>query len=136
MMKKIIILLPFLLLAFSSCSRYSYINLLHIKQGMNSNEVAEVVSSFFKPSIDVFLIDDASSDMYDISSKIKAKVKTTILIAEKKVLFKTPYYIFAFEDDKLIYWGLPIDFKRSSNAKFVKIGTEAVRIIHRDYLDD
>ncbi|MDA3844800.1 MAG: hypothetical protein PF588_10600, partial [Candidatus Kapabacteria bacterium] len=82
---------------------------------------------------------------YDISKMIKSKTKTTILIAQKnaitgiaqeKAVIGKPYYIFAFENDKLIYWGLPIDFKRSSNAKFVKIGTEAVRIIHRDYLDE
>ena len=151
-MKKILILLPMLIIVLSSCSNYSYKNLLSVRQDMTIDEVVEVINSFWKPNFDVFMINDQRSDTFDISKKIKAKVKTTILIAKKKAIAKNkslkddkyhvfasendPYYVFAFENDKLIYWGLPIDFKRSSNAKFVKIGTEAVRIIHRDYLDD
>ncbi|MCK5740884.1 MAG: hypothetical protein KAH48_01600, partial [Chlorobi bacterium] len=97
-MKKMLVLLPLLLIALSSCSNYSYKNLLSIRQGMTTDEVVEVISSSSKPNLDVFMIDDAKSDTFDIRQKIKAKVKTTILIAQKKALNEKLYYIFAFEN--------------------------------------
>ena len=135
-MKKLLIILPLLILVLSSCSNYSYQNLLHIRKGMLTDEVVEVISSFWKPNFDVFMIENSQSDLYDISRQIKSKTNTTILITMKKSAGQRPYYIFAFENDKLIYWGLPVDFKRSANDKFIRIAKAAVKIIRRDYPEE
>jgi len=135
-MKKSLIILSLLFLVLSSCSNFSYKNLLHIRKGMVTDEVVEVISSFWKPNLDVFMITDARSDTYDLSRMIKSKTKTTILIATKKSVGQKPYYIFAFENDKLIFWGLPVDFKRSANDKFIRIAQAAVKIIRRDYPEE
>ena len=79
-------------------------------------------------TLDAFKKEDVDIDfkiaLPKLSAKNKAKYEvyiTTIHGANTKEL-----YYYAFQDDKLVYWGYPYQFTRNENALIQEIGEEAL----------
>ncbi len=105
---------------------------------MPSNEVMQVLASDNFDNKDVLLI-NGEKDFYDLENLKQTINPTKVLITKKYYLGqvgdKESFYIFAFENDKLIYWGLPLEFARVNDLKLNEIGELTVKIIQKEYID-
>ncbi len=137
-MKTNILIFILLTLLLSSCHYTAYVRLLHIKYGMPSNEVMQILASDNFDNKDVHLI-NGEKDFYDLENLKQTINPTKVLITKKYYLGqvgdKESFYIFAFENDKLIYWGLPLEFARVNDLKLNEIGELTVKIIQKEYID-
>jgi hypothetical protein len=119
-MKKhlLLILISFLLL--SSCSQLAFRSLMQIKKGSSLSDV----ESFTLNDQFVQSIDHYDNDTYDISSEMKTSAKRPVHVIVKKLYHaqSNQYFVFAFEDEKLVYWGYPIDFEKTREPFLQKIG--------------
>lgn len=138
-MNKITILFLISIFAISSCSYFAYERLMNIERGMDKTDLVNVMESDEYSNDDVTLINDSESDMHDISNEVNGSEKISVLICNKYQILQdgseTPYYIFAFENEKLLYWGLPLEFGRNKNKKIQQIGDAAQKIIKEKYLE-
>ena len=110
-----------------SCSNYYQINkeVMKIKKGMSTAEVIQLIDD-----------DPIATIFYHDEDKVKdAKVansanKYSIIIGSKKIMVfpDKQKYIYAFENDKLIFWGTPLEFSRSSSLLINELGAEGVRL--------
>ena len=133
-----IILTLFIAVTLVSCTTIAYQRLMEVEKGMQVEDVVSILESSSFNNKDVTLINDAKTDMYDISDKVDGSDDAKVLIAQKydpkQKGSKTPYYIFAFDNEQLLYWGMPLEFNRSSNPMLIQIGSEAINIINEAYL--
>lgn len=109
-----------------------------IEKNMSVEEVISILESNDYDNEDVEIINDPQTDMYDISDKVDGSNDAKILITKKYAPLQggkwKPYYIFAFDNEQLLYWGMPLEFNRSPHKKLNQIGTEAMNIINEAYM--
>ena len=110
-----------------SCSNYYQVHqeLLKIKKGMNSAEVIKLIDD--NPGANIY--------DYDENQVREAKVansanKYSIIIGSKKIMVFPikQKYLYAFENDKLMFWGTPLEFARNSSPLINQLGEEGVRL--------
>ncbi len=58
--------------------------------------------------------------------------KIDVIIKLKFTPLDYQYYVFAFQDNKLIYWGFPSDFTKLDNTLLFKIGQMSAKLIHEE----
>lgn len=137
MKTKLIIFMTFTII-LTSCLSTSYMRLLNIRMGMSSEQIFNILESDEYNDYDVHLI-NGREDLFDISQQVQSNSSIKVLIANKYYPMQSgddePYYLFAFEDEKLIFWGLPLEFARKNDPKINKIAELAVEIINKDYMD-
>jgi hypothetical protein len=127
-MKKI--LLFSLLAVFAvSCSQFAYKSLLQLRKGQSVSQV----QSYLAADKFVHSIFIHNKDTYNISSDMKDMARRPVHIIIKKIYhFQAgQYYVYAFENDGLIYWGNPIDFEKTLDPFLRRIADISNDIIDR-----
>lgn len=123
-----------LLIGFASCTTYVYDELTYIHKGMSLNEVSDIVSSE-DFSDGIFMIsENRDDDVYDLNMEGQSGLK--YLVTEKYFQDEDGYYVFLFQDDKLIYWGLPYEFVNNRNATIKNASINISNTIVSEYLED
>lgn len=127
-MKKFIGLVLLFCTMMISCSNYFQVHkeLMKIKKGMSTAEVIQQIED-----------DPIANIYYHDEDKVKeAKVanstnKYSIIICSKKIMvfLQKQKYLYAFENDKLIFWGTPLEFARNSSPLINELGEEGVRML-------
>ena len=133
MIKKIILIL--ITLSFVGCtSTFMYQELAYIHKNMSVDEVADVVTSDeFDEGISL-VNDEMSQDLHSLSSNIGDKLQ--VLVTLKYYPTEEAHYVFLFQDNKLLYWGLPYQIANSSNEIVRKASTEITALLDYKYLED
>lgn len=121
-------MIAFCLVSIIGCSGIMHEGLWPLKKGLPAEKVLELVDD--NSGTDCLEIND--KNISSINLKSDATKKYTVIIGRKYMNFAKQYYIYAFENDKLIYWGTPLEFARHSNALINQIGTECVPMIEKD----
>ncbi len=92
---------------------------------MNSAEVIKLIDD--NPGANIY--------DYDENQVREAKVansanKYSIIIGSKKIMVFPikQKYLYAFENDKLMFWGTPLEFARNSSPLINQLGEEGVRL--------
>lgn len=102
------------LIALAACSTFNFGKLNRLEKGLTSYNVKK---------------------MMDKDPEIESKVFIENLDSIKLEFYKVPqfyYFVLAYQQDSLFYWGLPQDFKRSHNKTYNAIGDSAYQIILND----
>jgi hypothetical protein len=73
------------------------------------------------------------TELWDLNKRgLEGFGKIEVLIMLKFNPEEYQYYMFAFQDNKLIYWGYPTEFTKSENDLLFKIGKMSVEIIKEE----
>lgn len=126
-MRNKLILGFFIACLMTACSGDPMIHreLLKINMGMNSIQTAEIIDE--NSGSKLLSLNDSTVVKLNISNK---KNNTYSVIFSKKMVFISKiYYIYAFENDKLIFWGTPLEFARHPYPIINQIGEEAAKLI-------
>ncbi|MBI3258100.1 MAG: hypothetical protein HYZ54_01260 [Ignavibacteriae bacterium] len=86
-------------------------------------------------TLQAFKTEDVDYDKVVSLPKLSAKNKNkyeVYMTTIRGAVFKEVYY-YAFENDKLIYWGYPYQFSRSNNPLLEDIGIEAFEYSKKEY---
>lgn len=132
-MKKIIFTAA-LAIMVASCTTYKFAALYQLRRGMSYQEAKQVLTDENYDGMET--ISSYESDTY--TEKIENdSIRIVFMMKEYQARTKNDeaLYIFAFQNDKLIYWGFPYEFTLSQNAKYSKIGTKAMEIANTKYKD-
>ncbi len=139
-MKKLILLSTIAIL-FSSCTYVYFQDLANVGKGMSLDKVIETLESDDYDD-GIIELNSFDEDVYDVGGNTKVMLALKYqppqyfgTFAFLQNWFDEPhaYYLFAFENDKLIYWGLPIDFYKTGKDKLEKIADQANDIINKEY---
>jgi|GEM_PF-910426 len=118
-----------------SCTSYMYYQIYQLRLGMDKANVFDVIESD-EHDRSLFLINSFEEDLYNISKKVNES-NISVLIVYKYFSDVTwnedSYYYLAFQDDKLLYFGMPFELTRHSNELISKIGEEANQIVLKEY---
>lgn len=126
-MNKLIIIIT--LVICTSCTMFLYEELAHIHKGMNATEVTNVIDSGdYGPGIEL-INDDINEDLYSADNNIK------YLVTEKFTPQETEYYIFVFQNDKLVYWGAPYQIANHSDPDISNSSYEISKTVKEKYID-
>ena len=130
----IALLIP--LFMISSCSfqmtKTVFEDIMNIRIGMDKASALEIIDD----DDGFYIINDFEKDIFDISKKISSdKAKYEILIAKRFRSTNPEFYIFAFKDNKVLYWGYPNEFARENNKVFEEIAVAGIEIIKNDYIE-
>jgi hypothetical protein len=122
------------ILLLASCSQYyrmqllsSNINLLSIKKGMPSNEI----DSLIQENNDTKLIIINKKNVFEIPIEKEKPEKYEVIIEKRILPIGLRFYIYAFNNNKLFYWGTPLEFARNESAIFNEIGIESAKLIEK-----
>ncbi len=85
------------------------------------------LQAFMKENVDY----DKNVSLPKLSAKNKNKYEVYMTRINGAVFMEVYYY--AFENDKLIYWGYPYQFSRSNNPLIENIGLEAFEYAQKEY---
>lgn len=128
MKKKINLVTIVLFIIFiSSCSFHVYQSNLQIKKGMHVAEVIKIIDD------DTFVSSYIQEGPHDLTRMGLTEFGNVELLIRKRFhATGKEIYMYAFLDDKLIYWGYPIEFSRSNNKLLFAIGKKAIEIIEKE----
>lgn len=126
-MKKL--LLVIIIAILSSCTPFLYQEMAYIHKGMNIEEVTKVITNTEYGSGIELLNDDIKEDLYSTDNNIK------YLVTEKFTPQEMEYYIFVFQNDQLIYWGLPYQIANNSNPDINNSSFEISKTVKEKYID-
>jgi hypothetical protein len=110
-MKKILFTIV-LTLIFASCVTYKFASLYQLRRGMSYQDAKQILTDSQYDGIEE--IRSFDSDTY--AEKIaNDSIKIVFMIKEYHAQTKNneSLYIFAFQNDKLLYWGFPYEFTLS-----------------------
>lgn len=124
-MKKYISLLILLSIFTISCSHQINKEFLKIKKGLSSEEVMSIIDD--NGGTNYLSLHDNYVNEIKVSNSTN---KYTMIIGRKVYVTTYQKYVYAFENNKLIYWGLPIEFARNSSPLINQIGEEAIRLLN------
>lgn len=123
-----LIMLSMLLLLSSCASYFLYEELAHIHKGMTISEVKTVVDSGdFGFGIGL-INDEIEKDMYT-SNSVK------YLVTERTAYGEYQYYVFLFQNDKLVYWGFPYQVANHSKSEISDASADISKTIKEKYID-
>lgn len=101
----------------------------YIHKGMNTTEVTNVLNnSDYGLGIEL-LNDDIKEDLYSTDNNIK------YLVTEKFTPQEMEYYIFVFQNDQLVYWGLPYQIANNSDPDISNSSYEISKTVKEKYID-
>jgi hypothetical protein len=119
-----IILLSCFLIFAGSCNSFVYKSNLELRKGQSVTAVNKILKN------DSYVDDLSDNDLFKINeTEFNHFGRIELLIKKRYYLDDYQYYIYAFLDDKLIYWGYPIEFTRSGNELLYLIGRKSADII-------
>ena len=124
---KIILFLLYSLF-FISCSHVLHNDLLKLKKGLTTAQVLNIIDD----NIGTHYISIESKDVFNVKIKSDSSNRYSLVIAKKYMNLKKQYYIFSFKNDKLNFWGTPLEFARNDSSIINEIGKEAVKYIEKD----
>ncbi len=124
--KNIILLLMFAML-FSCSSPIIHRGLWKLKKGINTAEVINIVED--NSGTKLIEVDGKSASAINVPNVTN---KYAVVIGQKYMYLNYQYYIFAFENDKLIYWGTPLEFSRHTSPLINQIGELSIPLIEKD----
>lgn len=131
--KYLLISFLMLMLTFTSCSYHANYNISSLKKGINIDETIELME---EGDFGLELIDDEyENELYNVKEIENSEVLIVNRIYTPKLGYDEVYYILAFEDNKLIYWGLPYEFANHPEMKIKEIGKFASEIIVKNYAE-
>lgn len=111
-----------------SCSTSFQIHqeLLKIKKGINSAEVIQLIDN--NPGANIYYRNENKVNVAKVANSAN---KYSIIIGSKKIMSfpDKQKYLYAFENDKLIFWGTPLEFARNSSPLINELGEEGVRLL-------
>lgn len=119
----------FLLAVFliPACTFEVYKSNLKIKKGMPIEKAQEIIDD------DTFINDYIQEEPFNLTeSGIISDGTIKVLIRKRFQAVGKEAYIYAFKNDKLIYWGYPIEFTRSSDPLLFNIGKKISEIIQKE----
>jgi hypothetical protein len=133
MIKKILLIL--IAISFVGCtSTFMYQELAYINKNMSVDEVADVVTSEeFDEGISL-VNEEMSQDLHSLSANIGDKLQ--VLVTLKYYPTEEAHYVFLFQDNKLLYWGLPYQIANSSNELVQKASAEITALLENKYIED
>lgn len=124
-----IIFISIFIFAISCGSTYLYEELAHIHKGMNLDSVIKViVNNDYSKGLDL-INKKIDEDLYILKDNSK------ILITEKYSPIENEFYIFMFQENRLIYWGESYQFMNSSNQSVKNASIEISSILNEKYID-
>ncbi len=114
-------------LAFlSACSSFVGEKLLKIRMGSTVTEVTAADGDLVEPTPVKIQNDGLSS-----------KSEYSMLISTLRAANNDNYWIYAFKDNKLIYWGYPYQFLRSEDKELRSFGEVATKyLVAKKYLKE
>lgn len=124
-MIKNIMFLIFACIFTVACSnmRFESKELIKIKKGLSSEQVMELIDN--EGSVEAIKIYNNLINEIKIPNNPN---KHTVIFAIKSQSLLSNYYIYAFENDKLIYWGTPLEFARHNSPLLNAIGDEVTKL--------
>lgn len=118
-------LIALALISINACNSIIHEDLWLIKMGMSSAQVMKYVDYNSGTGV----LDYNNKLIHEIkSSAIPNDAKYTVVITRKYINAQTKKIIYAFRDDKLIFWGTPLEFASHERKIINDIGIEAVKI--------
>lgn len=118
------VLLSCLIVFTSSCNSFVYRSNLELRKGQPVATVLEILKH------DSYVDDISENDFHKIDEpEFNHFGKIELIIKKRYYIDDYQYYVYAFNDNKLIYWGYPIEFTRSGNELLYLIGRKAADII-------
>lgn len=120
---KLLLIISFLIFV-SSCNSFVYRSNLELRKGQPVVTVKKILDD------DSYIDDFSDNDFYKIDEpEFNHFGKIELIIKKRYYIDDYQYYVYAFRDDKLIYWGYPVEFTRSGNELLYLIGRKAADII-------
>lgn len=118
------------LFTLASCSKMSFENTAGIKLGMTKAEADKTIDhSYFMP-------DYADEHIFDLQKYgLDTKGKVELIVSKIAFGGSLQYYMFAFYDNKLIYWGFPQEYTKENDLLINQIGEIGAKIIHEKFMD-
>jgi hypothetical protein len=118
------VLLCFLAVFACSCNSLVYKSNLELRKGQPKVIVKQILEN------DSYIDDFSDNDFIKIDeAEFNHFGNIELIIKKRYYIDDYQYYIYAFRDDKLIYWGYPVEFTRSGNELLYLIGRKAADII-------
>ena len=127
MKTKNIILILMIGMLFSCVSPIIHKGLWKLKKGIKTEEVLNIIDD----NVGTKLIKVGKKTITEIKID-QASSKFSVIIGQKYMNFSYQYYVYAFENDKLIYWGTPLEFARHSSPVINQIGEISIPLIEKD----
>lgn len=129
LMKNIVILI-IAVITFTSCSLTPTLldsGLYKLRKGNT------ILSTYEFVKADPGFKSASETELWDLEKRgLTGYGKIEVLIMLKFNPEEFQYFIFAFQDNKLIYWGYPTEFTKSDNDLLFKIGKMSVEIIKEE----
>ena len=117
-----------IILLTSCASHFFYEELAHIHKGMTTTELKTILDSGdFGHGIGL-INDEIEKDMYT-SNSIK------FLVTERVAYGEYQYYVFLFQNDKLVYWGFPYQVANHSKSEISGASPDISKTIKEKYID-
>lgn len=126
-MKKLICIISVAFILLPSCKIFLPLHkeLVQLKKGLNSQEVENIVDS------DQFARKFSINNNYLQEIKITNTTnKITVILGGLVQPNMKIKYLYAFVNDKLIYWGTPLEFARNPSPLINQIGKESVKLFN------
>ena len=117
-----------LVLAFISCSPIIHKGLWKLKKGLNETEVIEIVDDNKKTEV----LKIEKSEIIKVTLKSDDINKYSIIIGKKFINFDDQYYVYAFKNNQLIFWGTTLEFARHESPMINEIGEQSIKYIEKD----
>ena len=122
---KVAVLLLMSAFILSSCNTIIHQDLWPIKLGMSASQVIKLVEYNSGTGVKEY----NNRMVHDVKSpNIPTDARYTVVITRKYINAQSKKIVYAFKDDKLIYWGTPLEFASHDKKLINEIGIEAVRI--------
>ena len=123
-----IIMLSLVLLLSSCASYFFYEEFAHIHKDMTISELVTVIESDdFGYGVGL-INNEIEKDMYS-SNSIK------YLVTERIAYGEYQYYVFLFQNDKLVYWGFPYQIANHSKSEISGASPDISKTIKEKYID-
>jgi len=129
---KYILILSITILGLFGCTSYKFASLYQLKRGMTYDNATAILTDEHYNGME--LISSLKDDTHTIK---KGEDTYKVLFMIKKYRRQTSnhesLYMFAFQNDKLLYWGFPYEFNLSHDSKYNSIGEGATEVAKQKY---
>jgi len=123
-----IMIITIILLLTSCSSHFFYEELAHIHKGMKIDELKNVIESEDFGYGIALINDEIEKDIYT-SNNIK------YLVTERAAYRESSYYVFLFQNDKLVYWGFPYQIANHSQSEISGASPDISKTVKEKYID-
>jgi hypothetical protein len=113
-------------LLINGCVSAVHQGLLNLKKDLPSESVTKIIQS--NEGTHCLTIKENKINKVDISYKDNNQY--SVIIGKKMNIRSYCYYLWAFKNDKLFFWGTPLEFARHNSKIVNEIGIEAVKLIN------